>query len=200
MPEYTEIDHSITDDENAEERVEYTTPQGTQFYGVINGHEHRDISVRSVTIWMWGLFCFVIVLAMSLAWLFFGILHSEEKGDTIPSANFASTIQLAPLSQEGRLIQGEQADRHLPTITQTPPLMPDPHQPMVALRHQEDTEINSYGYVNDAQGKKVGVHIPVDEAMTLALQKGFPVVASPTKLRPLAPVSPALEPAEDKGF
>jgi hypothetical protein len=200
MPEYTEIDHSITEDINAEELVEYTTPQGTQFDGVLKGHEHRDISVRSVTIWMWGLFFFVIVVSMSLAWLFFGIIHSQEKDDTVPSANFSSTIQLAPLSRGERLIENEQADRYLPTITQTPPLMPDPHQPMLELRQQEDTEINSYGYVNNAQGKKVGVHIPVDDAMTLALQKGFPVMGSPSTLRPPAPVSPALNPAEDKGF
>lgn len=199
MPEYTEIDHSIND-ETVGEGLEQTTPQGTQFYGVINGHEHCDISVRAVATWLWGLFSFVVVLAMSLAWLFFGILHSEEKSDTIPSANFTSTIQPAPLSREAQLIQDEQADQYLPTITQTPPLMPDPHEPMVALRHQENTEVNSYGYVDNAQGKKVGVHIPVDDAITLALQKGYPVVASPSLLRPPAPVSPALDPAEDKGF
>ena len=199
MPEYTEIDHSINDDTISEGEGQ-TTPQGTQFYGVINGHEHRDISVRAVTTWLWGLFSFVVVLALSLAWLFFGILHSGEKSDTIPSANFASTIQPAPLSSEARLIQDEQADRYLPTTTQTPPLMPDPHEPMVALRNQENTEVSSYGYVDNAQGNKVGIHIPVSDAMTLALQKGYPVVESPSLLRPPAPVSPALNPAEDKGF
>jgi len=200
MSEYTEIDHSISEHTVNELHLEKTTPQGTQFEGVLNGHEHRDISVRALTKWFIGLFCFVIAIAFGLAWMFFGILHYQEKKDTIPSANFVSTVKPAALSREARLIEGEEADRYLPTATQVPPLMPDPHQPMVVLRHQEDVEIGSYGYVNNAQGKKVGVHIPVDDAMTLALQKGYPVVARPSSLRPPAPVSPALEPAEDKGF
>lgn len=200
MSEYTEIDHSISEHTVAEMHVEKTTPQGTQFEGVLNGHEHRDISVRAVAKWLVGLFCFVITVACGLAWMFFGILHHEQKSDTIPSANFVSSVKLAPMSREARLIEGEEADRYLPTTTQTPPLMPAPNQAMVALRHQEDNEVNSYGYVTDAQGKKVGVHIPVDDAMILALKKGFPVKSTPSSLRPPAPTSPALEPAEDKGI
>ena len=77
MPEYTEIDESIHDDIVSElSHLERTTPQGTQFDGVLKGHEHRDISVRAVTTWLWALFCVVMVVAMGLAWMFFGILHS----------------------------------------------------------------------------------------------------------------------------
>ncbi|MEO6908691.1 MAG: hypothetical protein ABI210_12465 [Abditibacteriaceae bacterium] len=199
MPEYTEIDESIHDDFASElEHLEKTTPQGTQFDGVLKGHEHRDISVRAVTSWLWGLFCFVIVIVMSLAWLFFGILHHDEKSDTIPSANFTSSIKLAPLSRGARLIENEKADAYLPTITQTPPLMPSPHDALLTMWHQEGAELNSYGLVKGAKNGRV--HIPINTAMTLALQKGYPVIANPSSLRPPAPTSPALEPAEDKGF
>lgn len=201
MPEYTEIDESIHDNRIQEmASLEKTTPQGTQFDGVLNGHEHRDISVRSVTTWMWTLFSFVVIMSMGLAWLFFGILHAHERTDTIPSANFVSSIIPAPMSRGARMTQDIEADHYLPTPTQTPTLMPDPHLPMLDLRKQENKEINSYGYIHNAQGKKVGLHIPVDDAMTFALQKGFPVMADPSSLRPPAPTSPALNPAEDKGF
>lgn len=201
MPEYTEIDESIHDDIVSElSHLERTTPQGTQFDGVLKGHEHRDISVRAVTTWLWALFCVVMVVAMGLAWMFFGILHAEEKNDTVPSATFASSIILAPMSREARLVQNEKADRRVPTITQTPPLLPSPHEVLLNAWHQEDGELNSYGYLTNAQGKRVGVHIPIDDAMTLALERGYPVMANHSPLRPPAPVSPALEPAEDKGF
>jgi hypothetical protein len=200
MSEYTEIDHSIGDHTVAELHVEKTTPQGTQFDGVINGHEHRDISVRSVSRWFFGLFCFVVLLVFTLAGVFFGILHDQSKSDTVPSATFQSSIKPAPLSREAQLIEDEKADSFLPTPTQSLTLMSDPHEPLLKLRQEEDTEVDSYGYVKNAEGKTVGVHIPVDNAMTLALQKGFPVEANPSPLRPPAPVSPALEPAEDKGF
>lgn len=199
MPEYTEIDHSISDHMVTELHLDKTTPQGTQFEGVLNGHEHRDISVRIVSRWLFGLFCFVMVISMSLAGLFFGILHYESANDTVPSAIFKTSIKLAPLSREARLTQNEEADRHLPTPTDSLTLMPDPHQPMLKLRKQEEAEVNGYGYVKDAKGKTTGIHIPVDDAITLALQKGFPVTATPSSLRPPLAVSPALEPAEDKG-
>lgn len=198
MPEYTEVDHSISEPTVSESHPEKTTPQGTQFEGVLKGHEHRDISVRIVSRWFFGLFCFVIAVAGGLAWMFFGILHSESRSDQIPAAIFKSSVKHAPLSQAARLIQDEKAGQYVPTTTQAPPLMPDPHQALIKLRREEDTEVNSYGYVKGSNGKKV--HIPIDSAMTIALQKGFPVTATPSSLRPPAPVCPALEPAEDKGY
>lgn len=201
MPEYTQIDDSIHEQSTLHDHPQQTTPQGTQFDGVLKGHEHRDVSVRSISVWFFGLFCFTIVAAFGLVGLFFGILHYQARSDQVPSALFKSPVKLASLSQEGRLIENEKAESYLPTPTQPPALMPDPHQPMVVLRHQEDQEVNSYGNVESAEGNKVvGVHIPITAAMAIALQKGFPVDASPSSLRPPAPVSPALEPAEDKGF
>lgn len=200
IAEYTKIDESIHEHTVADMHVAQTTPQGTQFDGLVKGHEHRDVSVRAIMTWFTGLFLFIIVLAGGLIALFFGILHQQSKGDTVPSATFKSSIVNAPLSQEGRLLENEKVDSYVPTTTETPPLMPDPHTPMVVLRQQEDSEVNNYGYVVDAQGKRVGVHIPVQEAMKQVLDKGFAVVASPTSIRPPAPVSPALEPAQDKGY
>jgi hypothetical protein len=207
MPEYTQIDHSINEHTVSELHLAKTTPQGTQFEGVLNGHEHRDISVRSISKWFFGLFCFVIVASLGLVWTFFGILRYDAAKDEVPSALYKSSIKPAPLSQAERLIEGEKADAYLPTPTQPLALMPDPHQPMLKLREQENAEVSSYGYVEDAKGKKVGIHIPVQsndpkvkDAITLALEKGYPVVAAPSSLRPPAPVSPALNPAEDKGF
>ena len=200
MPEYTEIDHSISDHTVLELHLDRTTPQGTQFEGVLNGHEHRDISVRSVLGWLFGLFCFVMFVSLSLGGLFFGILRQEYASDTVPSATFKSPVVFAPLSREARLIENETADKHLPAPTDALTLMPSPHQPMLELRKQENHEVSSYGYVKDANGQTAGIHIPVDHAMAISLKKGFPVTATPSSLRPPAAVSPALEPAEDKGF
>lgn len=198
MPEYTEIDHSISNPTISELHLEKTTPQGTQFEGVLNGHEDRDINFRIVSRWFFGLFCFVMAVAGGLVWLFFGLLHYEARDDQIPAAIYKTSVKPAPLSQGARLIEDEKAGQYVPTTTQAPPLMPDPHQALIKMRKQEDTEVNSYGFVKGSKGTKV--HIPIDSAMTIALQKGFPVTATPSSLRPPAPVSPALEPAEDKGF
>lgn len=53
-----------------------------------------------------------------------------------------------------------------------PRLQERPYQDVVALRKGEDEVLSSYGWVDQPAGI---VRVPIDEAMRIALRKGFPV-------------------------
>jgi hypothetical protein len=53
-----------------------------------------------------------------------------------------------------------------------PRLQVDPAADLIELRAREDARLHTYGWVD----KKAGViHIPIERAMDLVLQRGFPV-------------------------
>lgn len=64
--------------------------------------------------------------------------------------------------------------------TPPPPLITDhPSTELQDLRAHEDQILNTYGWVDRPAGK---VRIPIDRAIDLQLQRGFPVRASAPKL------------------
>jgi hypothetical protein len=56
-----------------------------------------------------------------------------------------------------------------------PNLELDPHTDLVALRRREDSELESYGWIDRKSGM---VRIPIDRAMDLLAQRGLPVRAT----------------------
>ncbi len=53
-----------------------------------------------------------------------------------------------------------------------PPLQVAPASDLQALRAREDKQLSSYGWVDKNAGI---VHIPIEQAMDILLDKGFPV-------------------------
>jgi hypothetical protein len=112
------------------------------------GHEVRDPQIRPFALGMVGL---VVALALIFALVYEGFrflnTHSGSQISTNPMAS------------------GE------PTMPPAPRLEVHPAAEMQALRDQENQILSTYGWVNKKSG---AVRIPIDRAIDLQLQKGFP--------------------------
>lgn len=192
------IDRSFGEPTISELNIPETIVQGTQFDAVIDQHEETDASPKALVTVFTGLSGYVMLVTCILAGMFFGFKYLHSKGDTVPSAMFQSPVVDAPHSQAERFAETEQANDYLPGIEKQPPLMPTPGDPMKVLRAQENSEVNSYGYIHDAAGNRTGVRIPVTRAIDILKDK-LPVESVQSSITPRLPGSPALNPAEDKG-
>jgi hypothetical protein len=114
-------------------------------------HETTDINIRGVFAFGIGLFA-AAALIHFMIWLLFMYFNGRESART--------TLQY-PLAagQEHRL-------------PPEPRLQTNPREDLRALRAGEDAILNGYGWVDRNQGI---VHIPIDEAIKLTLQRGLPV-------------------------
>lgn len=112
------------------------------------GYEPRDANPRSVVKFGVGLFVTLVVVLVLAARLFHFFAATQSLGP--PASPFANTRVLPP----------------------APRLQVEPGQDLRQLRQSEDEKLGSYGWVD----RKAGiVRIPVDRAMQLLLQRGFPV-------------------------
>lgn len=113
-------------------------------------HEKRDFHMDFVWIFVWSLLGLMVAgLALSFL-LFAGYNRLWLAGDTQPS----------------RLAAG------LPTHPPGPRLQEKPAQDLTEFHARESETLNSYGWVEPNAGV---VHIPIDRAMDLVLQRGLPV-------------------------
>ena len=125
------------------------------------GYELSDAQFRPLLVWAIGLVVLVIG-ALGISFGLFDLLHNRSE---------------ATMAQPSPLIEG----RQLPPF---PRLQVKPEQAWQVFEAKEDSELNSYGWV----GRDAGiVRIPIDEAMQIALDRGFPV-------RPEAPSENANRP------
>ena len=109
-----------------------------------------DVNIRAV--FGFGIALFVVAAVIHLlVWVLFGFFA----GETATSTAAPPAITAAP-------------DR----VPPEPRLQTNPREDLRELRAHEDEVLNSYGWVD----KNAGVaRIPIDEAMKLTLQRGFPV-------------------------
>jgi hypothetical protein len=116
-----------------------------------SGHEHTDANV-------WMIIQFAIWLLVSavvthgLMWGMFEWFVTDRNA-AAPAAEFPLAME-----QEPRLPAG-------------PRLQPIPANEIVDFRQRESAELNGYGWVDRNAGV---VHIPIAEAMHLAVQRGLP--------------------------
>jgi hypothetical protein len=70
-------------------------------------------------------------------------------------------------------------------ISRFPPprLQPNPVADMNAFRVQEDLLLNTYGWIDQANGK---IHIPIERAMDMVAASGLPVRSSAGEVKPSA--------------
>ncbi len=127
----------------------------------VHRHETHDAETRYVLI-------FIAVIAVTVAltmWvskgLFYYFMHQQAE---TPAYTFHNARTLPP----------------------SPELEPVPHVLLEKYLTETKKELNDYGWVDRAQGI---VHIPVDRAIQLTLQKGLPVRSS-EELKNQPPLKP----------
>src|ERR1043165_8705304 len=98
----------------------------------------------------------MLVACLAIVWLLIAALSKSRPLDRSISAR--GTISAPDLQMLKRFAP--------------PNLQVNPHDDLVALREREESELNSYGWVNRSNGI---VRIPVKRAMELILQRGLPV-------------------------
>jgi hypothetical protein len=114
------------------------------------GHEHTDANV-----WMIVQFAIWLVLsavAVHIAmWFMFRVFVSQREAASTPEFPLA-------VGQEHRLPAGPRLQRF-------------PANEIYQFRTNENEQLNSYGWIDRNAGT---VHIPIDDAMRLTLQRGLP--------------------------
>lgn len=112
------------------------------------GYELSDAQFKPLLAWAIGLIVLIAgALALSLG--LFDLLHHRSQ---------ATMVQPSPLAEA----------RQLPPF---PRLQVKPEEAWYLFEAQEDSVLNSYGWV----GRDAGiVRIPIDDAMKIAFQRGFP--------------------------
>jgi len=134
-----------------------------------SGHEHTDANVWLIVqfaIWL-------LVSAIIVHLLMWGMFawFVKDRTDKAPAAEFPLAIQ-----QERRLPAG-------------PRLQAIPANEIFDFRQRENAELSEYGWVDRNAGT---VHIPIEEAKKLLLQRGLPSrAASPAPGADAAVLMPA---------
>ena len=113
-------------------------------------HEESDVDIRAILTFGVALTIVAVVVHL-LIYVLFGYFNSRESVQT------RTTYPLA----------AEQERREPPE----PRLQTDPRQDLADLRAREDDALASYGWVDRNAGV---VRIPIDQAMTLTLERGLP--------------------------
>jgi len=116
------------------------------------GYEIRDLTVRPV---IWGAMglALLILAGMLASWLAFKYFVRVQKLGP-PASPFENARELPP----------------------APRLQVTPAEALKAYQAEENAKLTSYGWVEKNAGV---VRIPIDRAMELSLERGFPVRATP---------------------
>jgi len=114
-------------------------------------HEASDVNFRAIVQFGVGLLVLGAVVYL-VVWLFFGFLSER--------ASRASGQLAYPLA-------AGQQDR----VPPEPRLQTNPRADLRELRESEEKRLDSYGWVDRNAGI---VHIPIDDAIKLTLQRGLP--------------------------
>jgi hypothetical protein len=136
-----------------------------------SGHEHTDASVWIIVKFGIWLVISAILIHIGLGFLFgLWVKQSEE------------TVAEFPLAT------GQ--ERRLPAA---PRLQQFPENEFYEFRQREEAVLERYGWVNKEAGV---VRLPIEDAMRLAVERGFPVRAPQPAAAPALPDGPA-QPAAD---
>jgi len=147
-------------------------------------HEKSDVNVKAL--FAFGV-VFVIFAAVShfvLLVMYRQFVKHENKSQHVPL-----TMMNRPESMSVPQIPRLQP---FPTkVSDTVTIAPNANTPvtdMVEMRAAQDQELTSYGFVDRQKGI---VHIPIEEAKKLALQRGFATLVGGQAPPPVQPAQPA---------
>ncbi|HUP64376.1 MAG TPA: hypothetical protein VM557_03750 [Thermoanaerobaculia bacterium] len=154
-------------------------------------HEQRDVDIRAILFFIAGFAVFAIVVHV-LLWFHFDFMRrSERDPDLLPVSLIGEGRQVLPPGPRLQPFPNpSQADGRALS-----PLQTNPPYDMEQMRKQEAEWLAGYGWVNQGTGT---VRIPIDQAMDLALQRGFPVIAEPDAVE-ATPLLPGTESSTGDG-
>ena len=129
--------------------MEEPKPQPIPEESLKRGYEVRDVNLR-ILIWsVIALIVVVVVISVGVG-LLYGLLNANQTAHSAPPP---------PLLEES---QG---------LPPAPLLERDPEKDWRQMKNEQDKFLNSYGWVD----KKAGVvHIPIERAVELTLERGLP--------------------------
>ncbi|HKM89274.1 MAG TPA: hypothetical protein VJX29_01565 [Candidatus Acidoferrales bacterium] len=132
--------------------------------GAPSAYEKRDANPRSLLRFGLGLFLTLVVAWGASKWIFDYFRRVQSLGPT--ATPFEQARALPPLPQ----------------------LQVHPVEDLERLRQQQEKSLDTYGWVDRSRGI---VHIPIERAMDLVLERGLPA-------RPAAPPLPGGGPPNSK--
>lgn len=149
-------------------------------------HEQSDVDVRAI---LWFTVFFVVFAVVTHVALWFHFVYLR---------NSLRTPDLLPVSM---------VDQDKPKLPPTPRLQPFPNPDqqgsaspletlppydMQKMLEEEQQVLSSYGWSNAAEGR---ARIPVERAMDIELQRGFPVAGAPLQQQPGVQLPDQIQPA-----
>lgn len=162
----------------ADERIPPTEPVHADVH-----HEYSDVNVRAILWWAVGLVIFAIVVHIAIYGHYAFMRKMERDPELLPISMVKD--QGPKLPPAPRLQPFPEPD----ASGAASPLRDRPPRDMAEMRRDQEKLLSSYGWVNEATGT---AHIPIDRAIELQLQKGFPVAGAGGQ----PPTVPGDEPAQ----
>ena len=117
------------------------------------GYEKRDASAK----WIFGIVAFLLVAGIIMHFAIAGVMERLQK-TPFPTDRWTGGLRSNTSAQRAP--------------TAFPRLQIAPAEDLKLLRTREELELSTYGWINKTADV---VRIPIDRAMDLALQRGFPV-------------------------
>ena len=123
-------------------------------------YEHSDLSSRAVLITGVSILIGTWVFVWLLYYFFVYLVHSREEAGPPPPARAVGKAPITPPE---------------------PRIQASPSTDLGEMRAREDSQLNSYGWVDRANGI---VRIPIDRAIGLVAQRGVPATKPTLKVCP----------------
>lgn len=135
-------------------------------------HEKSDVSVRAL-LWFIGIFIIFAFLTHIAVWMLYkGFVRVEQRRNTAVMTDMQRPADMSVPQNQPLLQPFPRKAENGETI---PPNRSTPVTDLAGMRDAEERALHSYGWVDQKKGI---VHIPIDEAMRLTLQRGLPVQAA----------------------
>jgi hypothetical protein len=145
-------------------------------------HEQSDVNVGAILWWAVGLVLFAIVAHVGVYGHFVLLRNLERDPDLLP---------VTMVKEEGPKLPPAPRLQPFPEPDESgrvSPLRSVPPREMAEMRRDEQQHLSSYGWANEATKM---VHVPIDRAIDLQLQKGFPLATPAGEQAPFTGDGPA---------
>src|SRR5216684_1262695 len=162
---------------------EHTHYDDDALFNIETRHEESDVNVRALLIFLVVFVAFAVVTHLLLYGMFHFFVRMENGRVAAPMSDIKAPPD-ANMPAEPRLQPFDSKDKGI----NVPPNLNTPVTDMVAMRAAEDQTLNHYGWVDSKNGV---VHVPIEQAKKLLLQRGLPVVPPPTSTTAPPPAPPA---------